>query len=263
MANDDTPSIIASWPPEGLTLELAVERTIGSLTPLYAAAAAYRDIGIIGSGFRARHPQNNSGDLPLYFEDKLRAEIILERVQNEIFSPFRTLLTTGELVVAIRPISDLGAPLQLLRTDETSQLTIKMHHSQNSLTLCGPDAKELYGLFWPKDIAHMIPRRSALRVEIAAFPSQPAAGATQSEAAPQIDTIQSNKGWFEWAVRNVPPDDFKHGSKKRYAKKLEGILAQDAKKNEKLKPSRWTSIYTRLTEQNLWPKPQTHEKTTK
>jgi hypothetical protein len=75
MANDDTPSIIANWPSEGLTLEPAIERTIGSLTPVYEAAAAYRDVGIIGSGFRTRHPQTNHGDLPPYFEDELRALI--------------------------------------------------------------------------------------------------------------------------------------------------------------------------------------------
>jgi hypothetical protein len=173
-------------------------------------------------------------------------------------------LTAGELIVAIRSFSDLGAQLQVLRPGETSQLTIKAHRSQNSLALFGPDEKQLFGLFWPRDIAHVIPPRRALRVEITALPSQPAAAcATQSDAAPHLDTIRSNREWLEWAVHNVAPDDFKHGGKKRYAKKLERLLAQHAKKNEKLKPSPDTSIATRLHEQDLWPKPPTHENTTK
>jgi hypothetical protein len=172
-------------------------------------------------------------------------------------------LITGELVVATRPFSDLGAPLQSLRPDETSQLTIEVHHWQNSVALYGPDAKKLYGLFWPKYMAHMVPPPGALRVEIATFPSQPAALATQSEATPDIATTRSNKAWFEWAVRNIAPDDFKHGYKKRYSKKLENVLAQHVKKNEKLKPLAATSIATRLYEQDLWPKPPAHENTTK
>jgi hypothetical protein len=92
------------------------------------------------------------------------------------------------------------------------------------------------------------------------------------EIAPQIGTIESNKAgfecesnkdWYKWAVSNIAPDDFEHGSKKRYSEKLEGILAQHAKQNEKLTASPATSIAARLNELKIWPEPLTHKKTTK
>jgi hypothetical protein len=173
MANDDTSSIIANWPPGGLTLEPAIER-LGSLIPVYAAAAAaYHDICFIRSSFRARHPQANHSDLSPYTEKVLQARKELD-AQKEIFSRFLALLTAGVLIVAIRPFSDLGASLKLLRPNETSQLTIEVHHSQNSLMLYGPECKELYALFLRQDMAHMVPPRNALLVEFAATPSQPA-----------------------------------------------------------------------------------------
>jgi hypothetical protein len=67
--------------------------------------------------------------------------------------------------------------------------------------------------------------------------------------------FQSNTRWFEWATEHVPPDDWEHGWKTRYTGKLEALLAEAAKKNPKLTASNAPSIYTRLNEHRLWPKP--------
>ena len=63
----------------------------------------------------------------------------------------------------------------------------------------------------------------------------------------------SSKSWLTWAVANIPPDDRKHGWKRRYAKKLAATMAQQAKTNRNIKPLAWTSIYARLSEHKLWP----------
>ena len=64
-------------------------------------------------------------------------------------------------------------------------------------------------------------------------------------------------------MRNVSPDDRKHGWKKRYATKLLAKMDADAKSNKKIKPpQQYTSIAARLNEYSLWPEID-DEKTTK
>ena len=63
----------------------------------------------------------------------------------------------------------------------------------------------------------------------------------------------STKMWLESAVRRIPPDDRRRGWKRRYAKNLAAIMAEEAKTNRGLKPSASTSIVTRLGEHKLWP----------
>jgi hypothetical protein len=67
-----------------------------------------------------------------------------------------------------------------------------------------------------------------------------------------------NKAWLTSAVK-IPPDDRKHGWKKRYAMKLAAMMAQEAKSDKNIKPLAWTSISTRLTEYELWPNAKQHD----
>jgi hypothetical protein len=63
----------------------------------------------------------------------------------------------------------------------------------------------------------------------------------------------SGKAWLASAVQRIPPDDRKHGWRRRYAKKLAAIMAEEARTDKNLKPLRWTSIVARLSEHSLWP----------
>jgi hypothetical protein len=137
---------------EGLTLEPAVERTVGRLAPLYAAFAAvtvYWD----SAGFRFRKAQTNPDELPPDSEAAFFARRDFCRKWTATIVPFMRLLETGELVADVRSWEDLGAPLKRLRPDEASQLRIEVHHSANSLLLYGPGHERLYAVFSSRDVA--------------------------------------------------------------------------------------------------------------
>ncbi len=72
-------------------------------------------------------------------------------------------------------------------------------------------------------------------------------------------SAHSTKTWLTSAIRNIPPDDRKHGWKRRYARKLADAMAEEAKTNKNLKPLIWTSISTRLNEHKLWPGGHQHD----
>jgi hypothetical protein len=54
-------------------------------------------------------------------------------------------------------------------------------------------------------------------------------------------------------VQNIPPDDRAHGWKRRYARKLAAMMAEEARTNKEIKPLGWASIQARLSEQAFWP----------
>ena len=70
---------------------------------------------------------------------------------------------------------------------------------------------------------------------------------------------RSSKSWLTSAVVNIPPDDQKRGWKRRFAKKLAAVMAEEAKTNGNIKPLEWTSINARLSEHKLWPGPKQHK----
>ena len=126
-----------------------------------------------------------------------------------------------------------------------------MHPLKNSLVLYGPHNEELYAAVWSAEVA---PRYfDDLESKITEPPSTP------SELVFQTVAIRSNKDWLQWAVQNVPPDDRRHGWKKRYAQKLASAMRKDAQTNSHIRPLPWESIRSRLTEIG-WP--ETHDKNT-
>jgi hypothetical protein len=154
MAKAATPSNIANWPRDGLTLEPAIERAIRPLATLYAVTAGWRDVL---PEYRARqYAQIERRELPPYTEQHLSARIAFQREEQATFPPFLKMLATGELVAAVRPWDAIGVRLQPLRPDEASQLQIKVDYSANSLWLYGPNNKRIYGVFWSKDAAPTI-----------------------------------------------------------------------------------------------------------
>jgi hypothetical protein len=240
----------------GLTLEQAIERTVRPLGTLYEAAGALRDLQ---PPYRTQpRARLNLGEWPPDAERQLSARIAFVREERATFPPFLELLSVGALVIAVRPLATLGAQLQPLRPDETSQLSIAVHPLKNSLVLYGPHTEELYAVVWSAEAAP----QCFDDLQIKQLPSRPAT-TKPAELVPQTVTIRSNKDWLEWAVRNVSPDDRKHGWKKRYATKLLAKMKTDAKSNKKIKPpQQYTSIAARLNEYSLWPETD-DEKTTK
>lgn len=72
-------------------------------------------------------------------------------------------------------------------------------------------------------------------------------------AGQRPQSSRSSKTWLISAVQNIPPDDRAHGWKRRYARKLAAMMAEEARTNKKIKPLGWASIQARLSEQAFWP----------
>jgi hypothetical protein len=227
----------AAWP-QGIILEEAIERAIGPLENLYAAARAWLPIEFT-------YRLSRAGWLPPSAERQVIFDAFAREARAR-FPPFLRLLANGEWVARIRPWANVSAPFRLLQPEEVSQLSVVVHRDACSLELQGPDGRRLFALCYPK---HIVPLGEIANSDV-----------DKSENMPQTTAIRSNKDWLQWAVSNIPPDDCKHGWKKRYTEKLADRMQADAKINKKVKPLPAASIAARLNDHCLWPK--VNEKTT-
>lgn len=225
---------------QGLTLELAVEQAVRPLATLYAAKAArlaYRD---------RRFAQTYRSELPPDFEHQLRARIDLQREEQATFPPFIKLLLSNELIAEVRPWDDLGVPMKRLRSDEASQLRIKVHNSATSLVLYGPNDKRLYARFWFKNLA---PAPDDLRVEVT---EPPPSGEKTTTSSAKL------KASLEGIIDEVPfppLEDRHHGWKKRWAQDAAAAINERHKAEPtKVKRTTWRSVENRANELGLWPK---------
>jgi hypothetical protein len=69
-----------------------------------------------------------------------------------------------------------------------------------------------------------------------------------------LQTIRGNKEWFVWAAKNILPDDFATGWRKRYAQKLEHEMQLAAETSKSLKPVKRSHLYNEIRKIG-WPKP--------
>jgi hypothetical protein len=149
---------------KGLTLEPAIECVVGSLTPLYAAAAAYWHT----ERSYARKSQGTR-ELPADADRLFETKRDFVREREAISRPFIEALKTGELVADFRRHDDLGAVQRRLRPDEAFQLRIDVEITANSLCLLGPDNEKLHALFWSRGVA---PQPDAFPIKITDLPTR-------------------------------------------------------------------------------------------
>jgi hypothetical protein len=127
---------------EGLQLKDAIERAVGPLTQLFAAAAAWFPVkwDYLARQGAGQPPNPEHECLYRAFAREWEARV----------GPFLRLLAVGEWIVEIRPLNKLGAPRRRLRPDEAGELRIEGDlYDPNALLLRGPRRQRLYGLFFP------------------------------------------------------------------------------------------------------------------
>ena len=172
----------------GFTLEQGIECAVRPLGTLYEAAAALRDLQ---PPYRTRpRARLDLAEWPPDVEHQLSARIAFVREEQATFSPFLELLREGALVIAVRPLAALGAQLQPLRPDESSQLSIAVHRSKNSLVLYGPHNEELYAVVWSAEAAPQC--FDDLQIKTTELPSRPAT-ITPTELVPRPSPFDQTK----------------------------------------------------------------------
>jgi hypothetical protein len=239
MAEALKPSNIRDWPREGLTLEDAIERAIGPLKPVYAAHTALQDL----QEGRVRRPHFV---LPSFQAD-------FERERQAIIEPFRELLASGELVIAVRKFYDIDAPYNRLHSDEARELYVLV--AKNSLQLILGKTR-LHAVIWAKDVATQPVDLRAKGTELPS--SAETMAATSAKPVAQSDARKvALKNLLDDVMEEIPfpgPEDRLHGWKKKWAAEAAHVInechRQDPKKVKRTTPR---SVENRMNEFGLWP----------
>jgi hypothetical protein len=239
MAEDIKPFNIGDWPREGLTLEDAIERAIGPLKPVYAAHTALQDL-------LEGRVRRSDFVLPRFQAD-------FERERRAIIDPFRELLASGELVIAVRPFYDIDARYHRLHSDEARELYILV--AKNSLHLSLGKTK-LHAVIWANDVAAPPVDLRAKGTELPS--SVETMAATSAKPVAQSDARKvALKTLLKDVIEEIQfpgPEDRWHGWKRKWAAEATHVInerhRQDPKKVKRTKPR---SVENRMNEFGLWP----------
>jgi len=161
-----------------------------------------------------------------------------EEQHRACFTPLVDALNSGR-VIAVRPDSNTSEFVRLL--PPATGWRFRVFDLEKSLIFDPKrSAQSLFVLFMFVD-------------RVPASAPKPATIVSPVETLDQRRQSSRSKAWLTSTVVKIPPDDFKHGWKRRYARKLAAVMSRESKTDKNLKPLAWTSIYTRLTEHELWP----------
>jgi hypothetical protein len=233
----------AAWP-EGFTLEEAIERLIGPLDDLYAAAREWLPIEYT---YRLRQ----SVWLPKSEQEQLIFEAFARKERARI-PLFLKLLASGEWFARIRPWAQVSAPFRLLQPKEASQLHIIVHRDACSLELQGPDRRRLFALCYPK---HIVLQFGAFPAKLT-DPSGEIIG-TGADKSANAGTI-ALKNLLINAIEELPfpaPQDRRHGWKKKWAQAAaDAINERHQRDTKKVKRTTPRSVENRMSQFGLWPK---------
>jgi hypothetical protein len=229
MATAECLSITTAWLQEGLRLKDMTIRLAGA--------------SLVESYIEARNtcrnlPWQGPGGWALTTEERRRSAR-REELHQACFTPLVDALNSGRIIAA-RPDNNTSEFVCLL--PPATGWRFRVFDLGKSL-ICDPkrSAQSLFVLFMFAD-------------RLLALTPKPVTIVSPVEAIDQRrPDSRANKTWLMSAVQNIPPDDRKHGWKRRYARKLAAVMAEEVKTNKNLKPLVWASINARLSERKLWP----------
>ena len=221
-----------AWLQEGLWLKEILIRLAGaSLVASYIEA---------GDAFR-RLPWRRPGSTVSTTPEEWRVTRRYDELHRACVTPLVDALNRGR-VVAARP--DYGSSKFVRLLPPATGWCFRVCDLEKSLIL---DPKKwdqsLFVLFMSAD------RETAVAQQLVTT-----TGPAETTSLTRQSSRSSGKTWLELAVQRIPPDDRKHGWKRRYARKLAAIMAEEAKTNKNLKPLASNSIVARLNEHKLGPK---------
>jgi hypothetical protein len=235
MATAELLPLTTAWLQEGLWLKDMTIRLAGA-----ALVGSYIEARNACHNLRWQRPGGRA--LTLTQEERRRSARRAE-LHQACFAPLVDALNSGR-IVAVRPDGGISEFVRLM--PPATGWRFRVFDLEKSLIFDPKrSAQSLFVLFMFAD------REPALALEPVEM-VDPVVKVDQRQ-------LRSTKAWLTSAVQNIPPDDRKHGWKKRYAQKLAAKMAQDAKSDKSLKSLSWTSISARLTEYELWPNATQHD----
>jgi hypothetical protein len=245
MAQAEDADIIAAWPPEGVSLRESLRRTPG--WPEYEKARAKSGFGQSVGCYPPKEAHTlmfgpNLSACETWLWDRLKSGVLVLAclsLERPFAGPDRLTFP--------------AATIPYLRLDWLSEIVL----APNKATYYGPL------ILSARSVPATAEPQREQPSQIADLPQRQATAEWHSETAPQT-AIRSNKDWYVWAAKNIPPaDDLrKYGAKRHHAKKLAAQMNIDAKTNKNIKPRLAQTIAAHFNAFDLWPK-RNDENTTK